>query len=177
MRLIPVVDNDKLIAASKDELQLVLSFFPRVESKFSVILAIDTGMIGFLAANAPPFRAFSTWMLLSNGATVLLLAASLALLYRGSFPNLKGGESSLVYFREIAKRREHHFIETFSAQTEKQYGHDLLAQVWRNSEILTVKYDSLKLAFTFLALAILPWIVTLALFAAYNGGTHPNIKP
>jgi hypothetical protein len=49
--------------------------------------------------------------------------------------------------------------------------------VWRNSEILTVKFDSLKLAFTFLALAIAPWIVTLALFAAYNGGTHPSFKP
>jgi phage protein U len=44
------------------------------------------------------------------------------MLYRGSFPNLKGGESSLVYFREIAKRREHHFIEEFSAQSDKQYG-------------------------------------------------------
>lgn len=171
------MDNEKLTAASKDVLQLVLGFFPRVESKFSVILAIDTGMIGFLAANAPPFTAFSKWMLLSTAATVLLFAASIAMLYRGSFPNLKGGESSLVYFREIAKRREHHFIEEFSAQNEKQYGHDLLAQVWRNSQILTVKFDSLKLAFTFLALAIVPWIVTLTLFAAYNGGTHPSLKP
>jgi len=171
------VDNENLTTASKDVLQLVLSFFSRVESKFSVILAIDTGMIGFLAANAPPFAAFSRWMLLLSAATVLLLAVSVAMLYRGSFPNLKGGESSLIYFREIAKRREHQFIEEFSAQSEKHYGHDLLAQVWRNSQILTVKYDSLKLAFTFLALAIVPWIVTLALFAAYNGGTHPTLKP
>jgi hypothetical protein len=171
------VENDKLIGASKDELQLILSFFPRVESKFSVILAIDTGMIGFLAANAPPFSAFSKWMLLSSGATILLLAASIAMLYRGSFPNLKGGESSLVYFREIGKRREHRFVEEFAAQNEKQYGHDLLGQVWRNSQILSIKFDCLKLAFTSLALAIPAWIVTLALFAAYNGGTHPAVKP
>jgi hypothetical protein len=132
------VDNDKLIAACKDELQLVLSFFPRVESKFSVILAIDTGMTGFLAANAPPFSAYSLWMLLSSGTTILLLATSIAMLYRGSFPNLSGGESSLVYFREIAKRTEHHFIEEFSAQNEKRYATDLLGQVWRNSQILSI---------------------------------------
>ncbi len=171
------MDNEKLTTASKDVLQLVLSFFSRVESKFSVILAIDTGMIGFLAANAPPFKTFSLWMMLSGAATVLLLAASVAMLYRGSFPNLKGGESSLIYFREIAKRREHQFIEEFSALGEKKYEHDLLAQAWRNSQILTMKFDCLKLAFTFLALAIVPWIFTIALFAAYNGGTHPVLKP
>jgi hypothetical protein len=171
------VDSDKLIAASKDELQLVLSFFPRVESKFSVILAIDTGMTGFLAANAPPFSAFSKWMLVSSGATILLLAASIAMLYRGSFPNLSGGQSSLVYFREIAKRTEHRFVEEFSAQNEKHYANDLLGQVWRNAQILTIKFDCLKLAFTFLAIAIVPWIVSLVLFAAYNGGTHPTLKP
>jgi len=171
------VDSDKLIAACKDELQLVLSFFPRVESKSSVILAIDTGMIGFLAANAPPFRAFSIWMLLSSGVTILLLAPSVAMLYRGSFPNLSGGQSSLVFFREVAKRTEHRFVEEFSAQSEKHYANDLLSQAWRNSQILSIKFDCLRWAFTFMALAILPWIVTLALFAAFNGGTHPTFKP
>jgi hypothetical protein len=171
------VDDGKLISASKDELQLVLSFFPRVESKFSVILAIDTGMIGFLAANAPPFSMFSKCMVVSAAATVLLLAASIAMLYRGSFPSLSGGESSLVYFREIAKRREHRFVEEFSTQSERNYANDLLGQVWRNSQILRAKYDCLKLAFTFMALAIPVWIVTLALFAAYNGSTHPSFKP
>jgi hypothetical protein len=95
----------------------------------------------------------------------------------GGFPNLKGGEASLVYFREIAKLREHSFIEKFSAQSEKQYANDLLAQVWRNSQILSTKFDSLKLAFTFMALAILPWIVSLVLFAAHNVGTHPMVRP
>ena len=83
----------------------------------------------------------------------------------------------MVYFREIAKRTEHRFVEQFSAQSEKHYANDLLGQVWRNSQILSLKFDCLKLAFTFMALAILPWIVTLVLFAAVNGGTHPTFKP
>lgn len=172
------MDNDKLITASKDQLQLVLSFFARVESKSSVVLAIDTAMAAFLAGNAPPLGCFSKWMSWSSGVTILLLAASIAMLYRGGFPNLKGGESSLVYFREIAKLREHDFIEKFSAQSEKHYANDLLSQAWRNSEILSIKFDSLKLAFTFMALAIVPWIVTIGLFAAYNSATHPTLfKP
>jgi hypothetical protein len=117
-------------------------------------------------------------MSFSAGATILLLAASVAMLYRGGFPNLSGGQSSLVYFREIAKRTEHRFVEEFSAQSEKHYANDLLGQVWRNSQILTIKFDCLKLAFTFMALAIVPWIVTLALFAGYNDVAHPTLfKP
>jgi hypothetical protein len=128
-------------------------------------------MVAFLATNAPPLSAFSKWMSIASGATILLLAASIAMLYRGSFPNLKGGEASLVYFREIAKHREHDFIEKFSEQNDKHYTHDLLAQAWRNAQILSIKFDCLKWAFTLMALAIPPWMVSIGLFAAY-GAAH-----
>src|SRR5882762_8620244 len=125
------MDSDHLIAASKDELNLVLGFFPRVESRFSVILAIDTGMVGFLAASAPALNMFSNWMWIAGGGAVFLVAVSIGNLYRGSFPDLKGGESSLVYFREIAKRREQQFVDEFSKQTKEEYSKDLLCQAWR----------------------------------------------
>jgi hypothetical protein len=176
--LIFTVDNDNLRTACKDQLNLVLSFFPRVESKSSVVLAIDTGMAAFLASNAPPLAIFSLWMWMTSGLTLVLLGTSVVVLYRGSFPNLAGGESSLIYFREIAKRTEHRFVEEFSAQSEKHYASDLLGQVWRNSQILSIKFDCLKRAFIFMALAIVPWIASLALFAAYNGAAHPTLfKP
>lgn len=169
------MDHDNLIAACKDELQLVLGFFARVESKSSVVLAIDTGMMGFLAANAPPFSCVSRWMWLSGCPAVLLLAASIIMLYRGSFPSLSGGQASLIYFREIAKRTEHKFVEEFSAQTEKQHANDLLGQVWRNSQILSAKFDFLKWAFALMAVAIPFWIITLALFAARNARDHSTL--
>jgi hypothetical protein len=160
--------NESLYHASKDQLTLVLSFFARVDAKLSVVLAVDTGMIAVLGTDAPPVRNFSWLMLIFAGVTILLLGLSIFFLYRGAFPSLKGGQASLVYFREIANRTEHKFIEAFKAQGDEQYVTDLLGQVWRNSEILKIKFDSLKIAFTLLALAIVPWIVSLALFAAYN---------
>jgi hypothetical protein len=162
------MNTEEAVHASKDQLNLVLSFFPRVESKSSVLLAIDTGMLGFVAANAPRLREMSIWMVITTAATLVLLAASIVMLYRGAFPRLSGGEKSLVYFREIAGRTEHRFIEEFKAQSDAQYVSDLLGQVWRNSEILRVKYECLKHAFTLMALAIPPWLVTVALFTAYH---------
>jgi hypothetical protein len=84
---------------------------------------------------------------------------------------LKGGANSLIYFREIAKRTETRFIDDFIAQAEDAHTRDLLGQVWRNSEILKMKYDALKIAFVLSALALIPWVIFLALAAvAHSGG-------
>jgi len=154
--------------AALEQLNLILSFFPRVDAKLSVLLAVNTGMLAVLATNTPPPAKLS-WL----GATaaiiaVLLIAASICFLYQGAFPRLKGGFASLVYFREIALRTEHKFIEDFKGQTEEQRINDLLGQVWRNSEILKQKFDALKIAFILLAIAIVPWLSSLVLFAGYN---------
>jgi hypothetical protein len=99
---------------------------------------------------------------------LLLIGASVWFLYRGAFPQLKGGTASLVYFREIARRTEHQFIEGFKDQTEEQRINDLLGQVWRNSEILTKKFDAMKVSFILVAIAIVPWACSLILFAGFN---------
>jgi hypothetical protein len=155
---------EHLVTASKDQLNLVLSFFSRVDSRASAALAINTGMLAVLAANAPTHAAWS-WSSSIATLPVLLIAISLYHLYKTAFPSLRGGHSSLIYFREIAQRTEHTFISEFMAQPEEEYAKDLLGQVWRNSEILTEKFDHLKDGYVFLGLAIIPWLVTLILFA------------
>ena len=172
-----IVETERLINAARDELNLVLSFFSRVESRSSVVLAIDTGMAGFLVASAPPLHAFYKWMWITSVTTMVLLAASVIFLYFGSAPDLKGGEGSLVYFGEISKLREHAFIESFRGQSERDYTNDLLAQAWRNAKIVGVKFLCLKWAFRFMAFAIVPWVVSLALFASYSGTHTTLLKP
>jgi hypothetical protein len=169
------METDKLLSASRDQLNLILGFFPRVESKASVLLAINTGMLAFTASNAPPLKELSCWMDISAAATLLLLAASISVLYRGAFPRLAGGEDSLIYFRRVASRTEHKFIEEFKKQGVEQYSDDLLAQAWRNSAILQAKFNSLKHSFILTALAIIPWVATLALFAAYNSHSKAGL--
>jgi len=111
---------------------------------------------------------------ITSSATIILLGVSILFLYFGSAPNLKGGEGSLVYFGEIAKLREHKFVEDFKAQSETDYANDLLAQAWRNAKILGIKFHCLKWAFRFMAFAIMPWLVCLALFAS-SSGTHTTL--
>ena len=153
------------------QLDRVLSFFPRVDAKGSFLFALDTGLLALLALNLQP-EDFRVWFLIVPAISVLLIVGtSLYFLYRCSFPWLKGGADSLIYFREIAKRTEAKFIDEFIAQTDNAHTRDLLGQVWRNSEILKMKYDAIKISFVLSALALIPWTIFLALAAvAHSGG-------
>jgi hypothetical protein len=169
------MEAEKLASATQDELTLVMSFFPRVDVKASVLLAVDTGMLGYLATHLPTFNSVPWWELIAPGLAFVLLALSLLQLYKGAFPVLTGGHSSLVYFSEIATRTESKFINEFIEQRESEYVKDVLGQVWRNSEILKAKFAHVKLAFIFLAWSVLPWTVALADFALRTPGTPAGV--
>lgn len=84
------MDNKQLIELSKDGLERILGFFPRVDTVSSIILATDIGMVAVLASNAPPLKSFS-WYTGFAGLPILLIGISLWHLYRGAFPRLEGG--------------------------------------------------------------------------------------
>ncbi len=73
--------RDLVYTVSKDQLNLVLSFFSRLDSKLSVLLAIDTGMLAVLGTDAPPLQALSWAMIIASALTVLLLGTSIARLF------------------------------------------------------------------------------------------------
>lgn len=160
-----ILDNTKLIDAAKDQLTRVLAFFPRVDTVSSVLLGVELGMLALLANKSLPLRFFEWYTLLAAIAAVLI-ACSLYHLFRGYFPRLSGGWNSLIYFREIAQRNEDEFTAGFRSLTEQAYIDDLLSQVWRNSEILTQKFNHLINAFIFLACAVIPWLIAFAFLSA-----------
>lgn len=166
------MDTSKRVDRANDQLNRVLGFFSRLDAKHSVVLAVDTGMLAFLVARAPQLTSFTWPLAIAPSLTVLLIAVSFGFLYAGTSPALDGGQQSLVYFGEIAQRTESKYIDAFAKVSEEEYLKDLLGQVWRNSEILTQKFGHLKKALLFLVLAIVPWLVSLVLFAG-----HVPIKP
>jgi len=86
-------------------------------------------------------------MAIAPAFTTVLIAVSYLFLYKGGFPDVKGGNASLIYFSEICKRTESKFINEYCEATQEALRSDVLGQVWRNSEILTEKYRCLKVAF------------------------------
>ena len=144
------------------QLDRVLGFFARLDAKASALFAIDAAMLGVLSAKISS-HTFQHWLLgFSVLATVLLLGTSLAFLYVSGFPHTKGGKGSLIYFNEIASRTEANFISETRSTNREIIFDDVLGQIWRNSEILQIKFQSLKRAFVTTAIALVPWCIYLA---------------
>jgi len=157
--------DDASLKDARDQLTLVLSFFSRVDGKLSTLLAVDTGMLAALSASVPPLSRVSPWMAICPILASALIVTSYVYLYKGAFPHVKGGQGSVIYLAEIAKRTEARFIEEYCKRTQEELRRDVLGQVWRNSEILTAKYHSLKISFVCTALSAIPWAMSLAVFA------------
>ena len=164
------------IKTANDLLTKVLSFFPRVDTKANALLAINTGMLAILVANSPSFVEFNTWYMFIPLVPILIIGMSIWHVYKCSFPKLGGGNGSLIYFQEIANRTEVNYLDEFKALTEDKLLKDLVGQIWRNSEVLKLKYQHIKWAFNLLALAIVPWILSLGIFISRNNLVDSLLK-
>jgi hypothetical protein len=151
------------------QLDRVLSFFPRVDSKINALAAVVIGLLGVLVLN---FRSgdHSIWYLaIPFAATAILGSIALYQLYHASFPSLDGGTESLIYFREIRRLTENAYISKALNASAEDLATDCHAQIWRNSEILFRKYEHVKKAFLLTAAMLATWLVSIMFSAIVHG--------
>lgn len=84
----------------------------------------------------------------------------------GYFPYLNGGTGSRIYFRAISKLSESEFRKACVARSLADLEGDILDQCWRNSKILTCKFDSLRNAYVATLIAIAPWMALITVLPA-----------
>lgn len=155
------MEKQKLFEVASAQLDRVLGFFPRVETKISALFAVDVAMLALLAVNATVNDLGIWYLALLYVASAVALGTSIWFLYTASFPQLKGGDNSLVYFKEIARRTEANYLKAMRESEIEAYADDILGQVWRNSEILTAKFHGVKWAFISTALAVPAWFLAI----------------
>lgn len=156
----PLNERERLQAAW-NQLNLVLSFFPRIDAKLSVALGINLSMLALAGSRMPTLNTMTGWMLLTASIFATVIAASFYHVWKGSFPDLNGGTNSIVYFKSIARMSESAFRQAYNATDPLELTNDVLNQVWRNSQILDCKFSSLRKAFVATIFAAIPWVVLL----------------
>lgn len=172
---IPGKTASEMRELARAQLDLVLGFFSRAESKMSFLFALDGALLTIIALNLEASDLHVWYLVLSAALSVGLLALSLYHLYLSWSPTLSGGKGSLIYFREIAGRKEAEYIEEFGGRSDDNYLTDLLSQVWRNSVILAEKFSRIDLAFRLTAAALVPWFAFL-IGAAITHGKLPVLS-
>lgn len=144
-----------------------LAWISAADSKGSFIFALDTAMLGILAAVAPKNgTAWDVAPAIVASFSVLFGLASILFLCFSSFPRTDGPKNSLIFFGGIAQRDSKQFTEAVSVLNSEAYVDDLSAQCHRNAEIAQRKFVWIRRALISLYLSVVPWAV--AIFLLYN---------
>lgn len=154
-------EREQLEAAER-RLDRLLDWVGRSDTKFSLVLGVDAGMLGFLATSAPPGAVPVTTIVVATLAAALLVA-SLIFVYRGTYPRIKGPGGSLIHFGSVAGEGLGDFKARFRACDASGHLDDVLGQVHRNAEILDRKFAELQRAYRCLLAAMIPWAIALYL--------------
>ena len=154
------MDIIEKIAIAEKNLQRALDWNDRFNTRSSVIIGIDAGMIGALAIITKSSQLFSYFGIFIF-FSLLLEGTSLIMISLGEYPHTKGPEDSLTYFGTVAMRDEKEVKNQFLELSEEEYLNDLLEQYWVNSKILNLKFKFFKAALLLLLLSIFPWTISL----------------
>jgi hypothetical protein len=146
-----------------------LSWIRAADSRLTLAFALNTGMLGVLAAVSP--KQATAWAvapaIFASFAAAFALASLICLTF-ASFPRVKGPRGSLVFFEGIAQHTAAQFKEAVTALSDESYIDDLVNQCHRNAEIASRKFSWVQRAFICLYLAVPAWGV--AVFLLYNIG-------
>lgn len=148
---------------ASDQLNRILTFFPRVDGRASMLFAANSAILGVLAARVRAEHLANWQVVIPAGLTLVALIYSFGSLYLCTYPNTKGGNGSNVYFASIARKTESAFVDEFRSLEDAEWMRDLAAQIWRNSEILCLKYKYLKHSMCSTMLGLIPWALLISL--------------
>ncbi|HYQ23981.1 Pycsar system effector family protein [Stenotrophomonas sp.] len=142
-------------------LQVILSFFPRVDAMLAVLLGVNTAMAGVLFSKWPGAAGADGWIVITTICFALFSALCYLAIYRAAFPNLEPAGKSTIFFGDVAKLSAPEYSRLLLDVSDRELALEIAHQVWRNSSILMIKYGFLRNAFGWLLASIAPWVVSL----------------
>ena len=162
------LSSKEQLSLAEKNLEILLEWVGRFDSKSSVVLGIETGMLGVLAASAPVPNLWTCIMILLTAPSIVFISMSLLFIYLSNYPRLKGSDNSLFYFGSICKHTLEKYKQEFSKRSAEEQLKDILEQCHRNSEIISKKFYWLRWAYRMLFIGVFPWGITLYLFRSIS---------
>lgn len=135
--------HDRIEVAEK-HLDRMHSFFGRIDAKLTAVASWLFVQLAVVALNTKWDDLSHTQVWVPFFGYAICSSVAARYLWKCIFPESKGGDSSLIYFGEIARRTEANFIKEYRAMTTDQLLDDLAGQIWRNAEIVRDKYQSVQ---------------------------------
>lgn len=164
------MEENERLSFALEQLDRIQGLHNRIENRSSVILATNLGMISIIILNLD--HQSISWF--AAGAMIMNMLA-IGLILALSLSHLKNTvQPSDLYFKDIAKQKPSKYISKIKKISHEELIDDALCQIWRNSEIISMKFFKMQLSFIFTCLAALPWLIFLA-ERMWASGTLPII--
>ncbi len=142
-----------------------LAWIAAAEVKVGVIIAIDTGMLGGLAAAFSGLKVSERseciylWTLSAAGPiAIAIFCAAMSIL-----PRVNGPSHSFLFFGRIAQLNKAEYSNKFREASGGEFLDDLIGQIHRNAEIAVSKFTWVRRSMWWSFFSILPWIASIFL--------------
>jgi hypothetical protein len=145
---------DKLLA-------LQLQWIAAADGKVTPVFAIDTAMLGVLAALAPPPAEWTIGAGITTSLAIAALVSSVVCLAQATFPRLEGPGGSLLFFGDIASITRSDYLNRMLACKEDELIKDIYVQIHRNAEIAKDKFYFIWWAMVFSFCGLPFWIIAV----------------
>lgn len=149
------------IQRAETNLQRKLDWIGRHDSRTTFVTGIIIAMLGVLTSASLKVELWTWFICSSFGVTAILLFISLFFIYKSQYPKTKSQNTSLIYFGTVAEMKFDDFKRRALSTTDQDYLEDVLCQIHINAQILQSKFSALKTSLILLAIAIIPWLLSI----------------
>lgn len=160
-------DTKERLATAQWVFERQLAWISAAEVKLGVVVAIDTALLGGLAAAYSTAQYHSQWssflsILCVVGCCMALFCVAMAVL-----PRLRGPQKSLLFFGKVSELSLVAYVARFSLATDEELLDDWLAQVHRNAEIACLKHVWVRRSIGWSFISAPLWIVAIAMLVKF----------
>lgn len=160
-----MMETNQKIEQAKWLLERGLGWIAAADAKVGVVMALDAGMIGGLAAafTASEARSHTGWCYFMVFSALGCLVIAMFCSAMAAIPRLAGPPESMIYFGKVAERNGSDFVEAFTKLTDENFLSDLTTQIHRNAQIAQDKHRWVRKSLIWSFLSVAPCVISMAL--------------
>jgi hypothetical protein len=160
------MDEDKQrIEAAKWIFERTLGWIAAADVKVGAAIALDTGMLGGLAAAfaGSDYHLRTAWCYVFVFASTAGMAFAMFCAGMAALPRTRGPLESMIFFGRVVERDADSYSDAFGKMSEKEFLADLTRQIHRNAEIACDKHTWVRRSLFWSFLSAGTWIVAIAM--------------
>ncbi|TQK10168.1 Pycsar system effector family protein [Herbaspirillum sp. SJZ107] len=144
-----------------------LAWIAAAEVKLAVVIAIDTALLGGLAAAYSSATTHTHWTILLSVFSTLACSIAMFCVSMAVLPRLQGPSTSLLFFGKIRELDIDEYSSKYAVATDQQLLEDWTAQIHRNADIACLKHIWVRRSVLWSFIAAPAWIIAIGLLVKF----------